>query len=134
MEFQWESAYASKYHIETSLDGVAWTTAFTRTDGVGGLESCTLPNVPARYVKLVCDYRFMRGYGSSIYEWRVYGSARYSGVVTSTIGISSGNNGMVDVYSVEGRLLRKGVASSNAVVGLVPGIYIDGNHKVIVRQ
>jgi endoglucanase Acf2 len=134
MEFQWESAYASKYHIETSLDGVAWTTAFTRTDGVGGLESCTLANVPARYVKLVCDYRFMRGYGSSIYEWRVYGSARYSGVVTGTIGIISGSNGVVDVYSVEGRLLRKGVASSNAVVGLDPGIYIVGNRKVIVSQ
>ena len=65
---------------------------------------------------IVCDYRFMRGYGSNIYEWRVYGSARYSGVVTGTIGISSG------------------AASSKAVVGLVPGIYIVGNHKVIVRQ
>lgn len=39
----------------------------------------------------------------------------------------------VDVYDVHGRLVRSGVHPSEATTGLVPGIYIAGGKKMIVR-
>lgn len=39
----------------------------------------------------------------------------------------------VDVYSLQGVLLRKGVDSGDAVSGLMPGIYLVGGRKVCVR-
>lgn len=42
-------------------------------------------------------------------------------------------NGRVDVYSTDGRLLRKGVKAKAAHTGLPSGFYIIGGEKVLVR-
>lgn len=78
----WEAAYAKAYHIQTSVDGENWTTVFVNDNGKGSPgkapESLAMADVPARYVRLVCDERFMPAYGNSLYEMEVYGSARYA--------------------------------------------------------
>ena len=43
------------------------------------------------------------------------------------------NNGKVNIYSLGGQLLQKGVNRSEAVKSLPAGIYVIGNKKVIVR-
>ena len=40
---------------------------------------------------------------------------------------------VVDVYSLQGVLVRKNVKSANAVKGLPAGIYVIGGQKVIVK-
>ena len=55
----------------------------------------------------------------------------------STVGIDGVTDGTanapVDVYSIDGRLLRSGVARSQAANGLPAGLYIIGGQKVIVK-
>ena len=55
----------------------------------------------------------------------------------STVGIdgvtADAANAPVDVYSIDGRLLRSGVARSQAANGLPAGLYIIGGQKVIVK-
>lgn len=43
------------------------------------------------------------------------------------------SDGRVNVYSLTGSLLKSNVSPSEAVSGLSKGIYIIGNHKVVVR-
>lgn len=67
----WEAAYASKYQIYTSLDGVEWgATNAGEANGAG--EVVSRANVVARYVKVVCKTRGTQ-YGSSMYELKVFG-------------------------------------------------------------
>lgn len=49
------------------------------------------------------------------------------------ISIDTSDNGPVDVYSVNGQLLRKGVDRDQATQGLPAGVYIVGGKKVLVR-
>ena len=49
------------------------------------------------------------------------------------ISIDNSDNGPVDVYSVNGQLLRQGVDRNNATQGLPAGVYIVGGKKVLVK-
>ena len=55
----------------------------------------------------------------------------------STVGIdgvtADAANAPVDVYSIDGRLLRTGVQRSQAANGLPAGLYIIGGQKVVVK-
>ncbi len=66
----WEAAYARQYQVQTSLDGVTWTTVHEDYAADGGTDEVTV-NATARYVKL---YAFQRGtpYGYSLWEMGVY--------------------------------------------------------------
>ncbi len=76
---EWEAAYAAAYTIETSYDGVLWTTVATEPDGGGEREETVLfPPVPARHVRMHGAERATIGgqqYGYSLYEMEVYGLA-----------------------------------------------------------
>lgn len=50
------------------------------------------------------------------------------------IGPSASNTQTVDVYSIDGRILRTSVPSAEAAFGLAPGLYIIGGKKIIVRN
>ncbi|WP_329132079.1 beta-N-acetylglucosaminidase domain-containing protein [Streptomyces sp. NBC_01476] len=71
----WQDAYAAKYQLQTSADGVTWHTAATVTDGDGGVETVWLDS-PA-------DTRFLRvqgvkratKYGYSLYSVEAYAAA-----------------------------------------------------------
>lgn len=68
----WEAAYASKYLVETSLDGLTWTTALNVTNSVGGNESRALSVPAARYFRLTGTQR-ATAYGISLWELGVMG-------------------------------------------------------------
>jgi len=58
------------------------------------------------------------------------------GVVESTTaihGIETAHNGLVKVYSLDGRLLRTAKDSREATIGLPKGIYIVNNKKLVIK-
>ncbi len=79
---RWESAYATAYQVQTSLDAVTWTTIYSTTTSTGGVQ--TIPITVAnsgRYVRMYGTAR-VGGYGYSLWEFQVYGS--YGGTTTPT--------------------------------------------------
>ena len=66
----WESAYAQAYQIQTSPDGTNWTTIYSTTTGIGGVETLNI-NASARYVRLNGTARGTT-YGYSLYEFGIY--------------------------------------------------------------
>lgn len=72
MELYWAPAYAQSYFIEVSPDDKAWTTVHTQPKGAGGQEKITVPNVPARYVRLTSTARALPS-GYALNEWELYG-------------------------------------------------------------
>lgn len=67
----WETAAASHYRLDGSLDGLNWETLSEVTGGSGGIETIAL-NGHARYLRLTCLARTTI-YGYSIWEWNVMG-------------------------------------------------------------
>lgn len=67
----WEAS-AKAYTIQTSLDGATWSTVFTRTDGVGGVEVAGFAPVNARHVRMHGTAR-NSPYGYALYALRVFG-------------------------------------------------------------
>ncbi len=51
----------------------------------------------------------------------------------SVTDITAGDNSPVNVYTIDGRLLRRNADPKQATLGLNPGIYIVGNKKMVVR-
>ena len=72
MVLQWENAYGTGYQIQTSADGNAWTSIYTKTGGTGGTETLAV-NGSGRYVRMNGTTR-NGGYGYSLWEFKVYGS------------------------------------------------------------
>lgn len=68
----WESAYGSDYRIQTSADGVTWTTVWSTTSGNGGVDTIALPAVSARYVRMYGTQRATL-WGYSLYNFEVFG-------------------------------------------------------------
>ncbi|GAA4441140.1 penicillin acylase family protein [Phytohabitans houttuyneae] len=68
---RWEAAYASGYRIETSTDGVTWTTAWSTAAGNGGTDNDAFTARDARYVRMA-GARRATSYGYSLYEMEVY--------------------------------------------------------------
>ncbi len=73
----WEAAYAKKYKIESSLNGIDWTLLQNITAGNGGTVYCAVNLVQARYVLItMLERQKINGvkYGFSIYEVVVNGN------------------------------------------------------------
>ncbi|MEU7904303.1 discoidin domain-containing protein [Actinoplanes sp. NPDC049118] len=70
---QWEGAYGRAYRIQTSPDATTWTDVYSTTTGAGGTETLTVSG-SGRYVRMYGTVRGS-GYGYSLYEFKVYGSA-----------------------------------------------------------
>ena len=71
-------------------------------------------------------------HASSIDAW-VLKSGSIHGGVSLPDADSYNPSKIVDVYSISGQLIRKGVLHSNAIDGLENGIYLVDNRKVLVR-
>jgi len=72
----WESAYAKKYKIESSLNGNNWTLLDSISTGMGGTESYPVNSVQGRYIRISCLQRTPINnilYGFSIFEVVVNG-------------------------------------------------------------
>ncbi|BCB91088.1 hypothetical protein Psuf_084010 [Phytohabitans suffuscus] len=66
----WEHAYATRYTVEVSVDGRAWSAVYTTASGAGGTVDVEAGGVPARFVRLVCTRR-SSSYGYSLFEIEV---------------------------------------------------------------
>ena len=74
VELNWEAAYASQYLIETSLDGMSFSTAATVNIAEPGLERTGFTPQEARYVRITGLQRATL-FGISLWDARVYGPA-----------------------------------------------------------
>ncbi len=94
----WEAAYATKYHIEVSIDGENWSTLMSNTEtptaSVGQSLTAAAPGA-ARYVKIVGDELVGDAvtYGMSIFEIEVYGTTRFDDDDTTAPAFTSKNIG-----------------------------------------
>ncbi|MEU0068878.1 discoidin domain-containing protein [Streptomyces sp. NPDC006332] len=69
---RWEAGYGRAFQVQTSDDGTAWSTLYSTTTGVGGVQTLDV-NGKGRYVRV---HGTQRGtpYGYSLWEFQVYGS------------------------------------------------------------
>ncbi|MEV4631291.1 ThuA domain-containing protein [Micromonospora sp. NPDC049523] len=72
VKLTWEAAYGSAYQIQTSPDGVTWTTIRSVTGGDGGVDDLTGLTGTGRYVRLNGTARGT-AWGYSLFEFEVYG-------------------------------------------------------------
>ena len=68
----WEAAYAKAFQLQTSIDGVTWTTIYTTTIGTGGIQDLSVTG-SGRYVRMNGTQRATQ-YGYSLWEFQVYGT------------------------------------------------------------
>ncbi|GAA0350449.1 discoidin domain-containing protein [Actinoallomurus spadix] len=69
----WEAAYATAFQIQVSDDAATWRTAYGTTSGTGGRQTLDVSGT-GRYVRMYGTAR-ATGYGYSLWEFQVYGSA-----------------------------------------------------------
>ena len=74
----WENAFGRGYQIQTSNDGVSWTTIFTTAAGDGGIDDLTVSG-SGRYIRMNGTIR-ATGFGYSLWEFQVYGTVDRSAV------------------------------------------------------
>jgi hyaluronoglucosaminidase len=67
----WETAHADAYQIQTSADGVSWTTAASISDSQGGSETVWLDQSDVRYLRMQGVSRSTQ-FGYSVRELQVY--------------------------------------------------------------
>jgi hypothetical protein len=68
----WEAAYAKAFQIQTSTDGMNWTTIYSTTTGTGGVQTIPVSG-SGRYVRMYGTQRATQ-YGYSLWEFPVFGS------------------------------------------------------------
>lgn len=69
---RWEAAHARDYQIQTSSDGVNWTSIFSTTIGAGGVVDLVVSGT-GRYVRMNGTAR-ATPWGYSLWEFEVYGT------------------------------------------------------------
>lgn len=115
-KLNWETAAGKDYKIQVSTDNTNWIDAYTKTNGIGGVETITFTtSVTGRYVRMYGTAR-TTGYGYSLWEFEVYGTpvainkvatpsiTPASGTYTSaqTVTISDGTSGSTIRYTTDG--------------------------------
>lgn len=70
VNLNWEAAFATKYLLLTSVDGVAWDTAYTTNRTTYGWDRHALGGIRARHVKMQ-GVTLATLYGYSLYEFQV---------------------------------------------------------------
>lgn len=124
----WENARASKYEIQTSLDGKQWTTAKALDDSKVGGETIEFAPVEARYVRMQGKGRVMEAYGYSIYEMEVYGTCLATGIEQLPKDSSLRDKKTGYIYDLMGRMVSNGASEL-----LRPGVYVKNGKKFVVK-
>ncbi|MFB6395645.1 discoidin domain-containing protein [Polymorphospora sp. A560] len=115
---RWEGAFARSFQVQTSDDGTTWTSIYSTTSGVGGVQSLDVSGT-GRYVRMYGTVR-SSGYGYSLYEFEVYGTL--GGGPTPTPTPTPGACGTTNV--AQG---RPATASSAEAGDTQAGAAVDGN-------
>ena len=84
VQIDWEDAYASRYQIQTSVDGSTWDVAGETTQAAAGSRTTTFSPRVGRYVRVLALERGTQ-YGVSFFEARVMGPADDATVPQTTI-------------------------------------------------
>ena len=71
-ELHWEAAFAARFLLERSLDGVNWEVLGGERTGAAGLQTIGFDGEPARFVRLRALEKATR-YGVSLFSWRIFG-------------------------------------------------------------
>lgn len=71
VKLHWETAYASSYQIQTSVDGSTWVNIYSTTQGKGSIENLSINGI-GRYVRMNGIKRATE-WGYSLWEFEVYG-------------------------------------------------------------
>ncbi|WP_218917030.1 discoidin domain-containing protein, partial [Cellulomonas massiliensis] len=116
VDLRWEAAYGKAFRVQTSSDGTTWTTLATVTNGTGGTQS-----VPAagtgRYLRLDLTARGT-GYGYSLWELQVFGTAGSGGGPTTPAGTCGTTNVATG---------RTATASTSEGEGYAARLAVDGS-------
>ena len=118
----WQAAYGVQYQIQVSNDQQNWTTAFTQTNGQGGVENLTFPPVTGRYVRMYGTQRATQ-YGYSLFEFQIYASTAPTIQIqpvsqtvnsgsTATFVVTANGNGMLTYQWYENGAAIPGATSS----------------------
>lgn len=86
LKLYWQNSYSEDYEVQTSYDGVTWTTIETVNGSDGGLDSLSLSG-HGRYLRVAGSSR-ATNWGHSLWELEAYGYASATGG-----GYSGGNPG-----------------------------------------
>jgi chitodextrinase len=78
VKLDWEAAYAKKYRLEISDDGVAFTTIATVDNGDGKTDDLPGLSAHGRYLRLVGTTRATK-YGYSLWEIQAFGTSDSTG-------------------------------------------------------
>jgi hypothetical protein len=98
-QLNWETAAAKAYSIQVSTDNTNWTTVYSETTGVGGIENPTFNAATARYVRMYGTVR-TTGYGYSLWEFQVYGTPIGGGTTVATPAITPATGTYTSAQSV----------------------------------
>ncbi len=74
VKLNWEAAYGRAYQIQVSSNAANWTTIYSTTNALGGIEDLTGLSGTGRYVRLYGTAR-ATAYGYSLWELEIYGTA-----------------------------------------------------------
>ncbi len=124
VKVDWEGAAASKYDIETSIDGVNWNTSATAVATSGGWVSSALNYVDTRFVRIQGRGRLLEAYGYSIFELEVYGSQKVDIPTSLSVNESRDNTYQGYVYTLSGQRI-------DSEKNLIHGIYVKNGKKII---
>jgi beta-glucosidase len=108
---QWETAYATAFQIQVSPDGANWTSIYSTTAGTGGTQTLNVTGT-GRYIRMYGTAR-ATGYGYSLWEFQVYGTA--------------GSGGGSSCGTTNAALNRPATASSTENAGTPAAAAVDGN-------
>jgi len=152
VRLQWDKSCAVSYRIETSADHATWTSIFSTTKGMGGVEDLTTLSGTGRYVRMfgIKRCRADATHGYSLQEFDVYGnlggsgdktpptkpgtpvvSAVTSDSVTVHFGASTDNVG-VTAYDILANGAVSGTVDGKTLTGTASGLASDTDYSITV--
>ncbi|MFJ2957941.1 discoidin domain-containing protein [Streptomyces sp. NPDC087270] len=117
----WETAYGTAFRIQVSDDAQTWTDVYSTSTGTGGEQTLAV-NGSGRYVRMYGTAR-ATGYGYSLWEFKVYGSAGGGGDGGTTGGGTDPGGGDFPGTVVSA---FKQVTASSYEGGNAPAAALDG--------
>jgi hypothetical protein len=130
VKITWEAAYGKDYKIQVSNDAVTWNDVKTITGNTSLLNDWTGLSATGRYVKILGTAR-ATGYGYSIYELEVYGTAATK--LSASLFESAQVESQVTLFP-NPAISYVTVNSNVNVDGMVTILITDLNGKVLLRK
>ena len=148
--FNWEAAYSTNYDIQTSFDGINWSTIYSESNSDGGIDSVAFEETElARFVRMQGNNRSTE-FGHSLWEFEVRGAVSITQPPSVSVtlpvagqGIPVGSNATVQVIAedLDGEIEYVsffydgdsiGVDLTSPYSFIIPSIS-EGEHEIYVK-